>query len=158
MSRYLLPICLFLLIPFLLHSQAGELSDPEPYFMAIIVSNIDTSLNWYTSQLGFEVVDRIDAPENGFRQANLKRGKAAIELIELQTTIYPAEILEGKPSRSRIAGFFKFGFTVSDFDAWVDQLNESGVAFHGRVVQNTTGKKMVIIQDPDGNRIQIFKR
>lgn len=38
----------------------------ETYFAAIIVGDIDASIDWYTNMLGFEVIDRIENNERGF--------------------------------------------------------------------------------------------
>ncbi len=48
---------------------------------------------------------------------------------------------------------------VTDFEKWIDHLTNEKVDFYGSVVtDDTTGKRMVIITDPDGNRIQIFEK
>ena len=155
----LLSISLFILISITCYSQNKKLSNPEPYFTAIIVSNIDTAIYWYSDKLGFEVLNRVDLVERGIKQANLKCGNTLIELIESNTSIYPKDILAGKPKTTQLAGYFKFGFMVEDFDDWINHLMESGAEFHGRVVKDqATGKKIVIIKDPDGNRIQLFER
>ena len=58
-----------------------------------------------------------------------------------------------------IDGFFKIGFLVDEFDAWVNRLREAEVEIHGRVVTDKNlGKRMLIIKDPDGNRIQLFEK
>jgi len=149
---------MFLIIPILSFSQAEELPDPVPYFSAVIVEDIDISIEWYSEVLGFEEIDRIDSEERGFSQANLRRGDALIELIQLENSLSPQDLLEDKARGTRINGFFKFGFSVKDFDLWVDHFEKSNVEFRGVVVEDPdSGKRMVIILDPDGNRIQLFE-
>ena len=139
------------------NAQSSKLPELRASFLAIITSNIDSSTNWYTSKLGFELVNRVDNVERGFKQANLTRGDILLELIELKVAIDRNEVLKENP-RARISGYFKFGFTVKEFDVWANYLKEAGVEFNGRVVQDqTSGKKMLIIKDPDGNRIQFFE-
>ena len=59
----------------------------------------------------------------------------------------------------RIIGLFKIGFVVTDFEKWVDHLIDKEVDFCGNIVtDDNTEKRMVIITDPDGNRIQIFEK
>jgi len=140
------------------YSQSSKVPDLKPYFVAIIVSNIDASSQWYSDVLGFETLNRVDMEERGIRQENLKRGNATIELIETKTAIYPKDILEGKAKKTKIAGYFKIGFSVSDFDKWENFLTKSDVEIYGSVVRDQTSKKrIVIILDPDGNRIQLFE-
>lgn len=150
---------LFFWSPTLINAQQEELSDPVPYFMAVIVSDIDASIHWYGNTLGFDVLTKVDMSERGFRQANLKRGKAALELIEFTTALYPKEILKDQPKKTRIAGFFKFGFSVNDFDEWVSHLSDKIENLQDQIVKDPiSGKRMMIILDPDGNRIQLFEQ
>lgn len=139
-------------------SQADSLPDPEVYFFAVLVKDIDRSISWYSKMLGFQVVDQLASEERGFKQANLKRAGVALELIESKSLIFPEDILGSYSRETRIAGFFKFGLKISDFDNWIIFLTQSHVEFSGNVVTDRlSGKKMVIIKDPDGNRIQLFE-
>lgn len=86
--------------------QTSELPDPELYFSAIIVSNIDSSIAWYTRHLGLKQVNRVVNEEIGFKQSNLQRGKLWIELIESNSTLYKKDTLADHDRRTRIDGFF----------------------------------------------------
>lgn len=151
----------FLLLTFLplfANAQPDFSLELESYFAAIIVQNMDTSLAWYSEKLGFEIVDQSAYPEMGFRQVNLKREGIALELIELKKTVFPDKILSEQPPKTKIGGFFKWGFRVSEFDKWVSHFEETGTEFNGQVVKDkNSGKRMVVIFDPDGNRIQLFE-
>lgn len=143
----------------IVQAQTDNLADLEPYFTAFIVENIEHSIGWYTQTLGFEVTDKREFKDAGFKQANLKRQGILIELIELEHSITPSNAIQNYTSKTRIKGIFKVGFKLSDFDTWMDRLTELEVNFRGNVVQdNITGKKMIIIMDPDGNRIQLFEK
>ncbi len=131
----------------------------EAYFSAIIVKDIDQSIDWYTDILGFQVENKVESEARGFKQSNLKKGKILIELIELNKAISAKELVPGYTNRTRFIGFFKTGFIVSDFDKWVTHLTDENVNFYGDIVaDDTTGKRMVIITDPDYNRIQLFEK
>ena len=46
-----------------------------------------------------------------------------------------------------------------EFDDWVDTLKHAKVEFYGDVVTDElSGKRMLLIKDPDGNRIQLFEK
>ena len=140
-----------------LHGQDLELPSPSPYFSAIIVSDLDTSLIWYQQMLGFEVADTTGLPARGIRQGNLRLDGAALELIEIAGALTPGQALEGKDARF-ITGLFKVGFAVSSFDDWIQYLKVKGATFRGDVVEDpVTGKRMAIVLDPDGNRVQLFE-
>ena len=157
--KNLIIIIILVVIPVSSYSQVKELPDPIPNFAAIIISDFDKSIEWYSNSLGFEVINRVDSEERGFSQANLWRGSAKLELIEISNTASQTELLEANPEFKRVEGFFKFGFTVDHFDDWIKYLEDIKVQFNGNVVEDPqSGKRMVIILDPDGNRIQIFEK
>ncbi|MEP2023102.1 MAG: VOC family protein [Reichenbachiella sp.] len=157
--KHILPIFFTLLLTFSSHAQTSSPKDLTPYFTAIIVSNMDSSLVWYQQVLGFDVVNNKQFPEMGFKQANMTRGSASLELIELSSAINPQEVIPNYNAKTKIQGLFKFGFQVDDFDKWIEYLEEQKVPFNGGVVTDElTNKRMVIILDPDNNRIQLFEK
>jgi hypothetical protein len=82
-----------------------------------------------------------------------------IEIIDLDSSISTIDVIPDYTNKTRIVGFFKLGFLVSNFDNWINHLTRSNVEFYGDVVMDeTTGNKIAIILDPDGNRIQIFEK
>ena len=130
-----------------------------PYFSAIIVKDLDTSLNWYIEKLGSTVFNRTELVTRGIKQANLTRAGMAIELIELGTAVTRDTLLANFPPKTKIQGFFKLGFQVKDFDKWVNHLEKTNVSFYGDIVNDpVSGKRMVLITDPDGNRLQLFEK
>lgn len=148
-----------LCLPFLIKAQNDSTLKLEPYFSALIVSDFNASINWYTNKLGFEVMNRVEWAERGFKQANLSRGNILIELIELDKAVNIKDVVPSYSNKMRTVGLFKIGFRVTEFDKWIDHLTNEKVNFYGSIVtDDITGKKMVIITDPDGNRIQIFKK
>jgi len=158
MKKTLIITCL-IWIPFLSYAQNDSTEDLEAYFSAMIVSDLDSSINWYSNVLVFELVSKIESIEKGFKQSNLKRGDILIELIELDKAVRLKEVIPNYSNRMRTIGFFKIGFRVADFDKWIDHLTNKKVEFYGNIVtDDSTGKRMVIVTDPDGNRIQIFEK
>jgi len=156
--KILILILGFILIPFNSCAQQKNIPELEAHFSALIVKDIDASLIWYTKMLGFNIMDNSEFPEIGLKQSNLQRGNSKIELIELNSALKPTEVIPNYNSKTRLIGLFKIGFLVSEFDKLMDHLKENDVNFHGNVVINeATGKRMVIIKDPDENRIQIFE-
>ena len=158
MKRTLIVLNL-ILVSFTSYGQRESLPNPEAYFSAIIVNDIEASITWYSDNFGFKVLNKIESEEKGFKQANLKCGSILIELIELKLSLTSKSLLENHPEKTKIDGFFKFGFLVSEFEKWVDALKESKVEFYGDVViDNLSGKRMLLVKDPDGNRIQLFEK
>lgn len=149
----------FLFLQTFSFSQIDDLPKPTAYFSAIIVTDIDQSIDWYSKNLGFEVLTKQENEARGFKQANLKCGAILIELIELKQVLNPDDILKDEPRGTKVGGFFKFGIQVDAFEKWIDHLKKNKVNFHGQAVKDpVSDKQMIIIKDPDGNRIQLFER
>ncbi|WP_298902994.1 VOC family protein [uncultured Psychroserpens sp.] len=147
------------ILPALSLAQDDKTPVLEAYFSALIVNDMDVSLAWYTDVIGLEILNTQESPDAGFKQANLKLGNILIELIELDKAQAVEDAIPNYTSKTRIEGFFKIGFSMNNFDAWIKHLKLKKVAFHGTVVTNkTSGKRMVIVKDPDGNRIQFFEK
>lgn len=136
----------------------SQTTDLRASFFAIIVNEMDPSLEWYKEVLNFQEVDRTENPDFGLVQVNLIRGRVRLELIEIQTAVDPYQILGEADKGKRLTGLFKVGFSVKDFDAWADQFHKREIIVNDKIVINPlTGTRMVVIRDPDGNRIQLFE-
>ena len=139
-----------------LAQPSGSLSF-TPSFSAIIVNDIDTSKAWYQEIFDLEVTSEFASEERGFSMVNLGNERFQLELLELQIAIDPTEVLKETGEKTRFIGFFKTGFKVDYFDSWIKHLELKKVQFNGQVVSDpTTNKRMIIVLDPDGNRIQFF--
>ena len=144
---------------FVLVPVAVDAQDMKPYFSAIVVSNIDSSISWYKKILGLQLRNRTDAPERGFIQANLHNKEMLIELIQVDSSLPGSKILENHPPRTRIRGFMKFGFYVKDIESLYKQLKDQNIKFTGRMVADpVNNKKTFLINDPDDNLIQFFEQ
>ncbi len=149
----------FVFFSFLSWGQTEELSGPIGSFSAIIVKDMTRSKSWYEKVLGFKVLTETENTERGIKIVNLENSMIQLELIELANTTSLDQVLAGLPKGSRLSGFFKFGFKVAGFDRWVAYLKETDANNLGRVVNDpVSGKRMLILKDPDGNRIQLFEK
>ncbi|MEM7103882.1 MAG: VOC family protein [Bacteroidota bacterium] len=150
-------LVLFTVLPYFGMAQKTNLPKTNAFFSAIIVSDIDASRVWYCDNLGFKSMERAQAKIPGLYQDNLQNGKMAIELIQIRGSIPQSDALEGKPPKTKLEGFFKFGMKVRKLDKWVEKLKANGVNIYGDIVNDRVTKmRTVIILDPDGNRIQLF--
>ncbi len=136
----------------------SQVDSPLPVFSAIIVSDIEKSTKWYTEVLAFTKYSDFRSEERGIKQVNLKSPVAKLELIELESSLDPKQSLNDYTENTRLQGFFKIGYQVSDFDTWLSRFRALNVNFHGNVVHDDKGKRMIILLDPDQNRIQIFEK
>lgn len=133
--------------------------ETEPFFWAVIVSDMNSSVDWYKKNLGLSVRYLNNYEERGFKQAALERPGLLLELIEMDSAIMPDEVNNADGKKARIGGFFKIGLQVDDFDKWYAWASQSNIVFHGSVVTDPVSKKRtVIILDPDRNRVQVFEK
>jgi catechol 2,3-dioxygenase-like lactoylglutathione lyase family enzyme len=139
-------------------AQNNAVPSLDASFFALIIEDLDTSINWYSDVLGFNLIQKNEFTESGFSQANLHQSNTSLELIQLQSAISLKENLPNYTSKTRVHGIFKIGFTLAEFDIRIAHLKEKEVEFHGNIVRDKlSGKRMVIIKDPDGNKIQLFE-
>jgi catechol 2,3-dioxygenase-like lactoylglutathione lyase family enzyme len=140
-------------------TNAQHQTELNPTFFALIVQDMDQSLSWYQQHLGYQVDDVKVLETRGLKIANLSNGASRLELIEFQEVVSSAQLAEQLPAGARVAGVFKIGFDISDFDNTITTLKEAEVQFRGDVVEDpVSGKRMIIILDSDGNRIQLFEK
>ena len=131
----------------------------EAHFTGIIVKDINLSVKWYTEGLGFKILNRFDSKKRGFSQVKLKTGHTILELIQLNSALELKDIYSNYTKKTRFVGLFKTGFMISKFDNWISHFRKMKLTFHGNVVKDSnTDKRMVILKDPDGNRIQFFEK
>jgi catechol 2,3-dioxygenase-like lactoylglutathione lyase family enzyme len=140
-------------------SARGQTKPFVPYFTALTVKNIDSSIHWYSSALELRLRNRVDNAERGFKQAILVNDGIMIELVELAKGIAPDSVLARYSRGSNFQGFTKFGLAVPDIEKLFKQLSSAGIKLHGKMVTDPIDqKKTFLVKDPDGNLIQFFEQ
>lgn len=157
--KQLLALLLFFQI-WTLSSQAIIATDTANMsFTAIIVNDMKVSEKWYRRTFGFQPRNDFKIKSRGLYVSNLTLGTNNLELIQLENSVSRDEAVANYDNKPRIQGIFKIGFTVKEFDKWIEWFKELDVKTAGKVViDNRTNKRMVIILDPDGNRVQLFEK
>lgn len=137
------------------HSQQATSFRIEPYFSALIVKNIDSSVNWYQSVLGLTTRFLPGTPQ-GIRVAILESPQIVLEIIENSAWLDPQEFLSRKPEGTRLHGYFKIGFKVTAMDSFIGNLNKLNISIP-RIYKDDSGKRNFLIEDPDKNLVQFFE-
>ncbi|HUC39100.1 MAG TPA: VOC family protein [Candidatus Acidoferrum sp.] len=109
------------------------------YDVAVVVSNAKRSSKWYTSKLGFKVVESMGhwitvAPKSA------KKGASLIHLCEGKL----------EPGNTGI------GMWADDIDKTYKQLSKNGVAFTQKPIDKGWGK-YAMFKDPDRNVFWLFE-
>ena len=122
---------------------------------AVIVGDIEKSIQWYGDLLGFEVLNRSKLESKGIEIVNLKVGSNRLELIQIDSSIAKSEVLN---QNQRIQGLFKVGMSVSSLEPYVSKMMMMDASFNEQVVVDpVSGRRMIVLKDPDSNRIQLFE-
>lgn len=118
-----------------------------PVHIGLVVTNAAKSAHFYENLLGFTIkgIHTLD----GLTIINLQSGSFTIELLEYT----PA------PLEKRGAGCFDhIAFVVADIDRAVTQLQNEGIHFETDAPRlASTGKKIIFLAGPDGERIELMQ-
>jgi hypothetical protein len=136
-------------------AQLSKSFTVNPYFSALIVKNIDSSVNWYQSVLGLKTRFLPDVPQ-GFKVAILESPQIVLEMIENASWLDPKELLKDKPEGTKIQGYFKIGFKVTSMDSFIDHLKKISISIP-RIYKDEFGKRNFLVEDPDKNLVQFFE-
>ena len=117
--------------------------------MRYMVNDVDESVAWYVSKLGFEVRERF-----GSVIAIIAHGD--LELILAGPKTSAGQPMSDGTVPSPGGGWARFLHTVDDLGALVADLREQGVTFRNDIVENQ-GRKQIICEDPSGNVIELFQ-
>lgn len=124
--------------------------------VAITVSDLERSLDFYQGLLGFRVLGRLDFPhdERGFTIAYLDTGRGMLELFSFtQAATEPT----GWKADDRQAGMRHFALRVTDLDAIAGQLARAGVPFTVAPMDAAGGVRIALFTDPDGTPIELIE-
>ena len=118
--------------------------------VAIRVSDVGRTLDFYTGKLGFQEMLR------------LHRADGRLWLLYLRITdaqyleVFPDALGERAPAQEA-NGLNHICLTVADLDAAVRELAERGVPLFRPVKLGPDGNRQAWIEDPDGNRIELME-
>ena len=118
-----------------------------------IVTDVDAAIDFYTTQLQFEVQMH---PNDLF--AMLGRGDLRLVLVRPVGPDGPggggAPMPDGRMQEP--GGWNRFAVEVPDLVATVSDLRNRGARFRNDIVTGTGGKQ-IIIEDPSGNPVELFE-
>ena len=113
-----------------------------------MVDDVEESIAFYTSLLGFEV---LTSALPAF--ADVKRGNLRVLLSGPKSSA-------GRPMRDGTTpgpgGWNRIHFIVEDLDAEVTRVRGAGAQFRNDIVEGPGGKQ-ILLQDPSGNVVELFQ-
>lgn len=115
-----------------------------------IVDDVDAAVQFYTTQLRFDVAMR---PGPGF--AILRRDELRLLLNSPSGGGGAGETLSDG-SRPTPGGWNRFQLEVDDLDDVVARLADAGVPLRGEVITGRGGRQ-ALVPDPAGNLVELFE-
>jgi methylmalonyl-CoA/ethylmalonyl-CoA epimerase len=125
--------------------------------VAIAVQDIDASIAWYTSTLGFSLVERseISGDHSAMLYATLISGGSTIVLV--QGTSPDSQV--SKFLAEFGAGMHHIALAVSDMDLAIDRVVQAGGSTDTPVVSDDGIRQVFLQRDPaTGIRIELIER
>ena len=117
--------------------------------IAIRVSDVARSLDFYIGKLGFEEMFRLD-----------RDGRLWLMYLRITDTQYLELFPEGQGDRApprEAVGYNHLCLEVSDIEATLAELADKGVPLTSPLKMAADGNRQAWIEDPDGHRIELMQ-
>lgn len=121
------------------------------HHIAIIVSNYETSKDFYVNKLNFPIIRENYRPERNDWKLDLRVN----EYTELEIFAEPDP--PKRVNRPEACGLRHLAFCVESVEQTVKELAEVGIDCEPIRVDAYTGKKMTFFQDPDGLPLELHE-
>lgn len=123
---------------------------PENELVSVryIVDNVDASLDFYTTNLGFTELTNASPAF-----ADVVRGNLRL-LLSGPTSSAGRTLPNGRQPVP--GGWNRIHLIVTDIRAQIDQLTAAGIEFRSDIVSGPGGQQ-VVFDDPSGNPIELFQ-
>ena len=112
--------------------------------LAIVVEDLEKSVEFYTEFMGFTKVSEVEDKPAGLRVVFVRRDPLTVELV--------------KPSDGRKVGLNHIAFEVDDLDAELAKVERRGCEVTSPKRVNPMGWELAFFKDVEGVSIQLIKR
>lgn len=120
---------------------------------ALSVRDLDQSVQWYTTNLGFEVVASQDFPAINARVAYLRNRKVVLELVQASPSVHIER--PAPPFNYVVQGFAQLALYVDDLEEAKSLALSQGLMLVSDIVSAPElGVQVFLIHDLDGNLIE----
>lgn len=120
------------------------------HHIAIIVSDYETSKDFYVNKLGFSVIDENYREEREDFKLDLQQGNCCLELFGVKN---PPKRL----SYPEACGLRHLAFETEDIEDTVEELEARGIECEEIRLDEITGKRMTFFHDPDGLPLELHE-
>lgn len=120
------------------------------HHIAILVSDYETSRDFYVNKLGFQVIRETRRPERGDIKLDVQKGACVLE-------IFWAPNRPPRPTNPEAYGLRHLCFATENIEASVSWLNSLGIETEPIRIDTTTDRKFTFFQDPDGLPLELHE-
>ena len=113
-----------------------------------MVNDVQESVDWYTTHLGFEEISNASPAF-----ADIRRGPLRL-LLSGEKSSAGRPMPDGR--RPVPGGWNRFELVVADLKAEVDKLRSRGLKFRNDIVTGPGGSQ-ILLEDPSGNLVELFQ-
>ncbi len=128
------------------------------HHVGIVVSNFESSLEWYSKKLGFSLISQANIEDAGLKIGFMQSGDFKLELFESRESVQMCAEQQELSTSLKRQGYAHFAFATEDCDATWEWLQSLGVELHVPPTINLDlGAKYCFIKDPDGILIEFIE-
>jgi len=130
---------------------------PKIAHIAISVSNIERTANFYRKHFGFCLAEKYSHKDIGLTIAVLKNGNSALELFEFKKHKRLPGYRKGLESDLRTLGVKHFSFEVADIEKILLRLRRAKVRLATDIRTFDNGCRYFFLKDPDGILVEVME-
>ncbi|HVO74166.1 MAG TPA: VOC family protein [Ignavibacteriaceae bacterium] len=143
--------------------SGGDIADApkefKVYLVAVSVKDINTAAAWYNKYLGFQFGEKKDYPESKVSIGIMTKGDFSLEIVQHKESVPVSKFIPDISNPAMIRGYGKIGYMVDNLDEIIKRMKADSVKFIIDPMQNkTSGSKMCIVLDNDGNWVQLMEK
>jgi catechol 2,3-dioxygenase-like lactoylglutathione lyase family enzyme len=128
----------------------------KPHHVAFTVKDLDESVAWYISKLGFAVINHFERPARN--TALLKKDDVCIELFGINSGAKPLpEYRKKLYDDITVIGTKHLCIEVSHLEKVVSDLQKKGVEFVTEIDDASFGGKFIFLKDCNGILIELYQ-
>ena len=140
-------------------SSVNGLQSLHFHNLAFTVSDIEKTIHWYETTLGFKVLSRTGIPSIGAQIAFLQLADIRLEVLQAKDGFRLNELFADAPNHLLPIGNKSMVLQVNDLHQATVELEERGVTFAWKEMDlSGEGHFSTMIRDNDGNFINLFQK
>ncbi len=124
--------------------------------VALTVNNLEESIDWYTSKIGFALIDRYQNAQ--MEIARIKLNSIIIELFQVQGAQPLPDYRRDLMKDLQVIGTKHLCIEVPDLDKLLPKMKAKGIEIVGETDTAYFGGRFIFIKDCNGILIELYQK